>query len=90
MAEKDRKLHNVIMEQRRKLNMSGIMEVIGFDDETITLESDMGMMTVKGEGLKIGSFSASSGDIDIEGTIIEIVYTGDSSVKGGFFRKLMK
>lgn len=90
MAEKDRKLHNVIMEQRRKLNMSGIMEVIGFDDETITLESDMGMMTVKGEGLKIGSFSASSGDIDIEGTIIAIVYTGDSSVKGGFFRKLMK
>ena len=90
MAENGKKLHNVIMEQRRKLNMSGVSEVVGFDDETITLETDMGMMTIKGEGLKIGSFSASSTDIDIEGTIIAIVYTGDSSVKGGFFRKLMK
>ncbi len=90
MTENGKKLHNVIMEQRRKLNMSGVSEVIGFDDETITLETDMGMMTIKGEGLKIGSFSASSTDIDIEGTIIALVYTGDSAVKGGFFRKLMK
>ena len=89
MEEKGKKLHNVIMEQRKKLNMSGVLEVVSFEDETIVLETDMGMMTIKGEGMRIGSFSASSSDIDIEGNIIALVYTGEAA-KGGFFRRLMK
>ena len=60
MSENGKKIHNVILEQRRRLNMSGVNEVIGFDDETITLDTELGMLTIKGEGLKIGSFSASS------------------------------
>ncbi|MBO7217187.1 MAG: sporulation protein YabP [Clostridia bacterium] len=90
MSESTKQLHNVIMEGRKKLNMSGVLEVVGFDDETVTLETNMGLLTIKGERLKIGSFSASSSDIDIEGNIIAMVYTGDNSEKGGFFRKLLK
>lgn len=90
MSENGKKLHNVILEQRRRLNMSGVNEVIGFDDETITLDTELGMLTIKGEGLKIGSFSATSKDIDIEGEIIALVYTGENTAKAGFFRRLMK
>ena len=90
MSEIMKQIHNVIMEGRKKLNMSGVLEVIGFDDETVSLETNMGSLIIKGERLKIGSFSASTGDIDIEGNIIAMAYSSDSSQKSGFFRKLLK
>ncbi len=91
MAEQtNARVHNVIIEQRRKLNLSGVTDVVGFEDETIVLRTVMGSLTVKGEDLHIGSFSTSSGDIDIDGKIIALVYTDDDGGKGGFFRRLKK
>ncbi len=90
MAENNR-IHNIILEKRNRLNMSGVIEVVTFEDETIVLKTHMGNLTVKGEGLKIGSFSASSGDIDIDADMVSaIVYTDDEATKGGFFRRLMR
>lgn len=82
--------HNIIVEQRKKLNLSGVTDVVGFEDETIVLKTVMGTLTVKGEKLHIGSFSTTSGDIDIDGKVIALVYTDEESNKGGFFRRLMK
>lgn len=91
MAEQiNARIHNVIIEQRRKLNLSGVTDVLGFEDETIVLNTVMGSLTVKGEQLHIGSFSTASGDIDIDGKIIALVYTDDDCGKGGFFRRLKK
>lgn len=84
------RVHNVIIEQRKKLNMSGVSEVVSFEDETIVLKTSKGSLTIKGEGLHIGSFSTSSGEIDIDGSVTALVYTAEEQSRGGFFRKLMK
>ncbi len=89
MSEKVNTAHSVIIEQRENLNISGVSEVVGFDDETVLLRTSMGTLTIKGEGLHIGSFSTGSGDINIDGKIIALVY-GDDAGKGGFWRRLMK
>ncbi len=91
MAEQmNARAHNIIIEQRKKLNLSGVTDVIGFEDETVVLKTVMGSLTVKGENLHIGSFSTTSGDIDIDGKIIALVYSDDDGGKGGFFRRLKK
>ena len=89
MSEKVISAHSVIIGQREKINISGVTEVVGFDDETVLLRTVMGGLTVKGEGLHIGSFSTESGDIDIDGRIIALGYSDDAG-KGGFWRRLMK
>ncbi len=90
MAENSR-IHNIILEKRSRLNMTGISEVVAFEEETIQLKTEMGELTVKGEGLRIGAFSASLGDISIEGEVISaLVYTDGTSGKGGLFRRLMR
>lgn len=88
--EKNGKMHNVIMEKRAKLNLSGVEEVVSFDDETVVLKTDMGLLTIKGTRLNIGGFSASSGDLNMTGSVYALVYTGDEAAKGSFIKRLLK
>ena len=67
--------HNVIMENREKLTVSGINEVESFDEQTVVLKSTMGNMTVKGDDLKVSSFDVQTGDLHLTGNIVAIVYT---------------
>lgn len=89
MEENLRCNHNVIMENRKKLTLTGIKDVISFDDETIILDSAMGKMTVKGTGLHIINFNTSNGELTADGKIYAVVYTEDEKV-GGFFSRLLR
>lgn len=70
--------------------MSGIKEVISFDDETLLLDSQLGRITVKGEGMHIVSYNTETGDLMAQGKIHAVVYMSDAKVKGGFFSGLFK
>ncbi len=88
-GEKNQMFHNVIMEQRKKLNLSGVKEVKSFDEETVILETYMGNLTVKGEDLNIESFSVTTGELVAQGNIYALVYSNSSREKG-MLRRLMK
>ena len=70
--------------------MSGVMEVVNFDDETVVLKTDMGMLTVKGTKLNINGFSASSGELNMTGSVYALVYTENNDVKTSFIKRLLK
>lgn len=81
---------NVIIEGRKRLAVSGVKEVCSFDDETITLQTVLGRMTVKGEGLHIESFNTETGDLAAEGSIHAAVYMADGRNGGGVLSKLFR
>ena len=87
--DKGAAVNNVILEQRKRLNMSGVKEVKTFDEETVVLDTVSGMLTIKGENLSIGSFSATSGELVAEGRIIALVYS-DTDRDKGMLRRLLK
>ena len=89
MEEVIRSNHNIIMEDRKKLTLSGVKEVISFDDETLLLETALGRLTVKGAGLHIVNFDTASGDLFAEGKIYAAVYTSDEK-NGGFFSRVFR
>ena len=89
MDENLRSNNNIIIENRKKFNLSGIKDVISFDEETIVLESVLGRLVLKGIGLQIKSFEAETGDLLGEGKINAVVYTVDE--KGGsLFSRLFR
>lgn len=90
MEENIRVIQNVIIEGRKRLNISGVKQVISFDDETVLLDTALGKMTVKGEGVKIESFNTSSGDLTATGTIHAVVYMASENSGGGFISRLFK
>ncbi len=81
--------HTIILENRNKLSISGVADVLGFDDETVVLCTEMGNLTVKGNGLKVQSFATETGSIAVEGNIGALIYTeakSKHSVKSRLFK----
>lgn len=87
-----RKAHNIILENRRNLNVSGIEDVDSFDEETIVLFTDTGVLTIKGDDLHINKLSVETGELSVEGNIYSLEYSDEEAGKkgGGFFNKLFK
>ncbi len=85
-----KKKHDLIMESRKNLNMNGVSDVKGFDDEKIIITTVLGELTVKGSRLHIGSFSQESGELHIDGEINELHYSENKQNEGGFFSKLFR
>ncbi len=90
MEEINNVFHNIIIEGRKSLNVSGIKEVISFDDETVQLSTVQGRLTVKGENLNIISFNNETGDLSATGTIYAVVYMSDVKQSGSFISKLFR
>ena len=71
---------NIVLENREKLNITGIVDVLSFDDQIIIAETDLGLLTIKGENLKINKLSLDTSDFIVEGYINNLNYSSSSSV----------
>ena len=67
---------NIILENRKKMTLTGVEEVISFDDEKILLNTKLGALTIKGQNLKMNKLDVQNGDVMIKGEIYYIVYSG--------------
>lgn len=90
MEENNHIIQNVIIESRKKLNISGVKQVISFDDETVLIDTALGRMTIKGENVKIESFNSGTGDFMAAGTIHAVVYMAGENSGGGFISRLFR
>ena len=83
--------HNIILEDRHALTVSGVEDIDSFDEESVVLFTNMGELTVKGTGLHINKLSVDTGELSVEGDIYSLVYTSDEARRsGGFFTRLFK
>lgn len=93
-AEQEKKVlkaqHNIIMENRRNLTISGVMDIDSFDEETVVLFTEDGELTIKGENLHINKIDVDSGDLLMEGLVDSLAYSDNQQQKGGFFAKLFR
>ena len=85
-------IQNIILENRRKLSISGVLDVLSFDDQIVILETDLGMLTVKGEDLRINKLSLDSTEVIIDGNINSLTYSQkqDGKSSGGLLNKIFK
>ena len=81
--------HNIIIEDRKKMTLTGVKDVLSFDDETVVLDTTLGRLTVKGSGLHIINFDTSSGDLAAEGKLYAVVYTSEEK-SGGLLSRLFR
>lgn len=83
---------NITLENRKKMILTGVEEVISFDDEKILLNTKLGALTIKGQNLKMNKLDVQNGDVMINGEIYYIVYSGKEikKEKEGIFAKLFK
>lgn len=72
---------NIVLENREKLNITGIVDVLSFDDQIIIIETELGLLTIKGEDLKINKLSIDTSDFMVDGKVNSLTYSSsDSSI----------
>lgn len=85
-------IQNLILENREKLSISGVLDVLSFDDQVVIVETELGLLNVKGENLRINKLSIDTSEVIVEGEIYSLAYSDKSTEKKStsFLGKIFK
>ena len=86
-------IQNLILENRGKLSISGVNDVLSFDDQVVMVDTELGLLTVKGENIRINKLSLDTSEVIIEGEISSLVYSQNKQDKnsgGTLLSKIFK
>ena len=85
-------VQNLILENRGKLGISGVLDVLSFDDQVIMVETELGLLTIKGENLRITKLSIDTSEVIVEGNISYLAYSNKEveKNKGSIISKIFK
>lgn len=85
-------IQNLILENRGKLSISGVLDVLSFDDQVIMVETELGLLTIKGENLRINKLSIDTSEVIVEGNISYLAYSNKETEKskGSIISKIFK
>ena len=72
------KVQNLIMENREKLSISGVIDVSSFNNENIIMETELGTLIVKGDDLRISKLNLENSEMVLEGDIVSCIYNDDN------------
>ena len=82
--------HNVIIEERKRVFISGVRDVDSFDENAVRAYGDLGEIIIKGEGLHIENLSVESGELLIDGKINSVEYFEETKSGKGILHKIFK
>ena len=68
-------IQNLVLENREKLSISGVLDVLSFDDQVVVVETELGLLNVKGENLRINKLSIDTSEVIVEGDIYNLLYS---------------
>lgn len=80
---------NIVLENRERLNVTGINDVFSFDDQIIIIETELGLLTIKGEDLKINKLSLDTSDFIVDGKITSLTYSNSELTAGKKSKNLL-
>ena len=75
----NKKAHKLVLNNRRCGNLTGVSDVLSFDENEIILETDQGMLMMKGKELHVSRLMLDKGEVDIDGRIDSVTYSEQGS-----------
>lgn len=85
-------IQNLVLENRKKLSVSGVNDVLSFDDQVVMVDTELGLLTVKGESIRINKLSLDTAEVIVEGEIASLSYSQNKQEKntGTILSKIFK
>ena len=79
--------HKLSLDQRKNLTMTGVTEVVSFDENTVVLKTGLGMLVVQGQQLQLKTLTLDGGNVAVEGQINALTY--EQIRQGGWLGRLL-
>lgn len=78
----NKRTHKVSLSNRRTCNLTGVIDVLSFDLNEIILETDQGMLMIKGSELHVNRLTLEKGEVDIDGKVDSFTYSEQATMAG--------
>ena len=66
--------HELSLKERRELTMTGVTEVVSFEETTVVLHTALGTLVVQGRDLKLKTLSTDGGQVAVDGEVSALIY----------------
>ena len=89
----NKRQHKMTMVNRRNCTLTGVVDIIAFDETEVILETDLGILMIKGHELHVKRLTLDKGEVDIDGTMDSFIYSENKSLGAkseSFFGRLFK
>jgi sporulation protein YabP len=73
--------HSFSVKMRKAAHISGVKQVISFDDNSVLLLTECGELLLEGSGLKVDELNVQSGDVAVSGEVSALIYTDETPRK---------
>ena len=80
--------HKLQLNERRNLTMTGVSEVVSFEETAVVLQTSLGLLIVQGQGLQLKTLSTDGGQVAVDGNISSLVY--QEQRPESFWRRLLR
>ncbi len=87
------KVQNIILENRERMSISGVIDVESFNDVCIIVDTELGLLIIKGMDLHINKLSLDSSELVVEGEIVSCEYSDKDNSRnrgGGLLARMFK
>jgi sporulation protein YabP len=82
MAQQETSSHGLRLENRKKLTMTGVTEVLRLDEEAVVMKTGLGLLLVQGQGLQLKNLSPDGGQVELRGQICALSYQEPKATSG--------
>lgn len=85
--------HKLIMDARRTIALTGIRDVLSFDAAEVLLDTEQGMLMIRGDELHVSRLSLEKGEVDVDGRVDSLTYSEKDNMKqsaGSFLNRLFR
>lgn len=81
--------HRLTLNERKQLSVTGVSEVVSFEDTSVVLRTQMGTLVIQGHELQLKTLSVEGGQVAVDGTICSMHYE-EPKAGGGWLRRLVR
>lgn len=78
--------HKLNLDQRSKLTLTGVTEVVSFEEQLVVLRTALGTLMVHGRELQLKNLSLDGGQVAVDGHISALIY--EEPRQGGWLSRL--
>jgi sporulation protein YabP len=80
--------HKLTLNERKQLTMTGVSEVVSFEETTVVLQTALGNLVIQGQELKLKTLSPEGGQVTVDGQISALIY--EEPREGGLWQRLWR
>lgn len=89
MSEQSGLPHKLVLNERKLLTVTGVTEVVSFDDAAVIAQTELGTLVVQGKNLQLKTLLPDGGQVTVEGEISSLVYE-EPRPAGSLWQRLMR